>query len=252
LKNNEAAVTYMSNSIAQNATGLIQYSTNTFISNSLHTSKSTQSSSMILLAGQKVDVRNSVFHFKFSGEGGAFVTADTSCRVTSLYNIYVIESTSSDYITLARANTYGGAGTGPDIHDYNAYIWIGGTPRWMVTDWATNGGDPYITSFSIWKVQSGQDAHSIMIDLRGNPNGLNQIFVNPEAGDFRLASTPQADSIRAIAAGMSTPLRTFVTAPTREQAVEDIEQNRFTPVRNLFIPTPGPRRRIGNLNITDQ
>jgi hypothetical protein len=34
--------------------------------------------------------------------------------------------------------------------------------------------------------------------------------------------------------------------------VEDIELNRFTPVRNLFIPTPAYKRRIGNLNLTDQ
>jgi hypothetical protein len=255
VSNNGAGVTYMNNVIAQNATHMIQYSTNTFITNSLYTSKTAQSAAIILGTNHKVDIRNSVFRFNsthFSDGGAATILGDTSCRVTSLHNIYIINVSSTAATELGRANTFAGAGDGPDIYDYNAYVLVSGNPIWKVTNYSTNGGDPSVFTFSNWKIQSGQDAHSIMIDLRGNPNGVNQIFVNPDAGDYRLANTPQADSIRAISAGMSTPLRTFVTAPTREQAVEDIEQNRFTPVRNLFIPTPTSRRRIGSLNFTDQ
>lgn len=253
---NGAVISYMSNTVAQNTNYLVEQSTNNFISNCLYTSKTAPSSAIILATGQKADIQNSVLRFKTThtgGEGGrVFSSADTSTRITSLRNIYVVETSTGGAVELGTAKTDLGAGTGPDIYDYNAYILVSGSPIWKVTKFSTNGGDPSVFTFANWKIQSGQDAHSILIDLRNNPNGLNQIFINPDAGDYRLADTPQADSIRAISAGMSTPLRTFVTTPTREQAVEDIEQNRFTPVLNLFLPTPSYKRRIANLNLTDQ
>jgi hypothetical protein len=255
-RHNLAGISYLNNVVAQNTNIMIQQSQNNFLKNCLYTSKTTQIGiGVIISAQQKIDIQNSVFHFQSTnsiGAGTMFREEDTSCRVTSLRNIFVINILQNAYTELATANNNGGAGTGPDIHDYNAYVLVSGNPIWKVTNHLNNGGDFSVFTFNNWKIQSGQDAHSIMIDLRGNPNGINQIFVNADAGDYRLADTPQADSIMAIGAGMSTPLRTFVNAPTREQAVSDVEQNRFTPVRNLFIPPPSGMRRIGNLNFTQQ
>lgn len=254
---NNAAITYLNNAVAQNTTQIIEFSKNTFITNSVYTSATDASTAISLNTGQKVDMRNSVIRTNptntpYPSEGGnVFGTADTSCRITSRYNICVVECPSDSYVRLGWANTFAGAGTGADIYDYNAYILVSGIPRWQITDGSTNGGNPYVFTFANWKIQSGQDSHSIMIDLRGNSEGLNRIFVDPDNGDYRLTDTPQADSIRAISAGMTTPLRRFAETPTREQAVSDIEQDVFTPVRNLFMPLPF-YRRIGKLNFTRQ
>jgi hypothetical protein len=251
-----AAVTMIRNSVMELGSSLIYSNTSTIVSNSVFKSKTTPSTAISLTANQEVDISNSIIYNKttsdIGGEGGRIIGNSSTNMVRAEHNIFIAQAPTGAATEFAHANTTDGAGTGPDVFDYNAYILISGLPIWKVTNAATNGGDPSIFTFANWKAQSGQDAHSILIDLRENPSGIDQIFINADAGDYRLANTPQADSIRGIMAGMSTPLRTYVTVPTREQLVDDIEQNRFTPVSNLFLSQEGYRRRIQNINFTNQ
>lgn len=240
IANCEAQLTYLRNSIMENGTALIHYSTNTVVDNSLFRSKPVFSSAIILNTHHRVSVTNSILHFKttssLSGTGGRmFSNSDTSTRVTAKYNIFISEVPTGSVCEFSTANNWTGLGTDKNTFDYNVYIMVSGNPMWKVSNISTNGSDPSVTSFAAWKTQSGQDAHSIFIDLRYREADLRRIFIDPDAGNYNLTSSPQADSIRTVLAGMRTPLGSWVNTPSREQVVDIIENDKFKPVSELLF-----------------
>lgn len=225
---------YFKNSIVKRANTVLSLLTSNVMvaDNNLLVGNSYTGAALIRNISGHSTITNNTFHLKNrksnGDEGGTFIGySDTSQRYNVTNNIFVGECLSGDYINVSTCNDYGGAGTGPDIYDYNAYILVSGlTFRWF----AKASGWQY--NFTNWKIKSGQDAHSILIDLRANPAGLNAIFVDPENGDYRFANTPQADSVQAIVAGMTTPPVRFPNQPSREAVVEEIESNEFISPRN--------------------
>lgn len=245
IKYSFAGVTYLRNSVMDNGVLIFQYSNNTVINNFLYRSKSDFSTACIYDVGNKLNATNSIFHFKtktssFGYGGRVFGNGDTSTRTIAKYNIFVCEVPTGSVCEFMTANNWGGTGTNRNTVDYNAYVIVSGTPTWVFANTTNSGGLANTNTFSVWKTQSGSDAHSVLIDLRYREADLRRIFVDPDAGNYNFTSSPQADSIRAIIdgvnkAGMITPLGSWVNTPSREEVVDIIENDKFKPVSSLFF-----------------
>lgn len=247
----ESYLTFIRNSVMDRGIVLAYNTSNLFVDNSLYLSQAAQSTAIIMLQTQKLNLQHSILHMKTTisagNEGGRMVgNADTSTMVTAKYNILIGQAQPGSYVEFFHANNYAGMGMAKEAIDYNVYIMVSGNPMWKLNDASVHGGDPSITSFASWKTYTGLDAHSIFIDLRNYEGDLKRVFIDPDAGNYNLTDSPQADSIRAVIdvrgvpAGMRTPLVSFVGKPSREQVVDNIENDIFTPVSQYMqLNSPG-------------
>jgi hypothetical protein len=96
----------------------------------------------------------------------------------------------------------------------NGFIWVNSNPF--------GGGSPSSFSLADWQSRTDLEPNSIYIDLSANPDGLRDIFVDPDNGNWTLTSSANANLIRALYAGMSTPPTFYPTKPSYEQAVETV------------------------------
>lgn len=140
-------------------------------------------------------------------------------KLEALNNIYICDVNPANYMHVVNANNNTGKGTASNVvFDYNVYVLLKGTIYWTAYPTSPQG-DGNIFTLQEWQAFTGQDQHSIFIDLRNNPAGLKAIFTDPENGNWTLAQTPQADSIRRLNAGMLTPPLYFPLRPTFEDAM---------------------------------
>ncbi|MBE7170961.1 MAG: T9SS type A sorting domain-containing protein [Williamsia sp.] len=141
-------------------------------------------------------------------------------RLQAFNNIYICDVNPENYMHVVNANNGTGKGTASNlVSDYNVYVLLRGTIYW--TSYPTSPqGDANIFTLQDWQAFSGQDKHSIFIDLRNNPAGLKAIFTDPENGNWTLAQTPQADSVRMLNAGMLTPPLYYPLRPVYEDALD--------------------------------
>jgi len=230
----ESKIAYVKNTVLDNVGAIFSNCKNCVVTNTFYKSKKTPGQAIIASTNNRLRLTNSTLHVKntssLGSDAGTFLNnSDTSSRVVVKNNIFIGEALPDAFVTFASANDHGGAGTSKDTFNFNAYIIVQGTPRWKLA----NGGS--VTSFSAWKTGTGQDANSIYIDLRTTGNAdLKRIFIDPDNGNYNLTSSVQADSIRAIIAGMKSPVINFVGKPTREQVVDFIENDYFQPVGRLM------------------
>jgi hypothetical protein len=94
----------------------------------------------------------------------------------------------------------------------NGFIWVNSNPF--------GGGSPSSFSLADWQSRTDLEQNSIYIDLSANPDGLRDIFVDPDNGNWTLTNSANANLIRALYAGMTTPPTFYPTKPSYEQAVE--------------------------------
>lgn len=232
-------ISYIYNTVAENCNTLINSSTNAYVNNTLYRSKHLPSQAVNMTYNNKINITNSIFHVKtdsvLTGNTGGYIinNPDSSMRVWAKYNIFISQVPTGKYCFFSNANNYAGMGQSRDTFDFNVYIIVSGSPYWGVQDGST--GDPNIFSFATWKTRSGQDQNSIFIDLRtGYPDGLNTIFVDPDNGNYNLTNTAEADAIRAVGAGMTSTISSWVDTPTREQVIYNVQHGIFTPVSSLL------------------
>lgn len=141
-------------------------------------------------------------------------------KLEALNNIYICDVNPENYMHVVNANNNTGKGTASNVtFDYNVYVLLKGTIYWTAYPTSPQG-DGNIFTLQEWQAFTGQDQHSILIDLRNNPAGLKAIFTDPENGNWTLAQTPQADSVRKLNAGMLTPPLYFPLRPTYEEALD--------------------------------
>ena len=141
-------------------------------------------------------------------------------KLQALNNIYICDVNPESLMRVVKANNATGKGTASNlVSDYNVYIVLRGSFYW--TSYPNSPqGNGNIFSLQEWQAFSGQDQHSILIDLRNNPAGLKAIFTDPEIGNWTLAQTPQADFVRRLNAGMLTPPLYYPLKPTYEDALD--------------------------------
>ncbi len=159
----------------------------------------------------------STWHTQYETETVFYNTLDNKVEATN--NIYICEVNPDNYMHVINANNTGGKGTASNIKsDYNVYILLKGIIYWTAYPNSPQG-DGNIFSLSDWQAFTGQDQHSVMIDLRNNPAGLKAIFTDPENGNWTLAQTPQGDSVRKLNAGMLTPPSFYPLRPVYEDVL---------------------------------
>jgi hypothetical protein len=235
------AITYISNTIVRNAETFANSSVNNMFINNCFFKSSPYFHTRPFGNGymNRIKLTNSTIHVKnpLTPTGMIlFDVLDTTSRYNVKNNIFIIELKAGVFSKVFRANTWAGAGTGPDTFDYNVYIIVSGNPFWTVTNPASNGGATGLDYFYQWKFQSGQDQHSIFMDLRNTGVPLTDIFVDPDNGNYSLTNSVRADSIRAIGAGMTTPVLRWPTVPTREQVLATVTNGTFQNVSTLMEP----------------
>ena len=169
-------------------------------------------------------VSNSIFHGRSTWKRlyeTVFVFTNTlSNKLEASNNIYICDVNPDSYLFVGNANNSNGKGTASNIvSDYNVYILLRGVFQWRSYPTSPNG-DGSMFSFKDWQLFTGQDQHSIFIDLRNNPAGLKAIFTDPENGNWTFLQTPLADSIRKLKAGMLTPPLYYPLKPTYEDALD--------------------------------
>jgi hypothetical protein len=116
-------------------------------------------------------------------------------------NIYICDVNDNNQVHVHDADNSAGAAANVQS-DNNVFVLLrGGGFNWNVSA----GNSKVITSLAQWQALTGQDRHSILIDLRNNPLGLKAIFADPENGNWTLADSPQAVSVKSLSAGLTTP-----------------------------------------------
>ncbi len=162
-----------------------------------------------------VDISNTIIHdySTWHAPYQAVATVQVAGLLKAHYNIYICDVNDNNSVYMYQANNSGGRGTSSNISsDYNAFILLRGTKfNWMVNP--NNNNDQDVVTLSEWQSLTGQDKNSIFIDLRKNPLGLKAIFVDPDNGNYTLAQTIQADSVRKITAGNTNPPMFYPNRP---------------------------------------
>jgi hypothetical protein len=235
------AISYINNTIVRNAEVFTNSSGNNMFINNCFFKSSPYFHTRPFGNGyaNRMKITNSTVHVKnpFTASGMVlFDVLDTTSRYNVKNNIFIIELKPGVFSQMAKANTWAGAGTGPDSFDYNVYIIVSGNPFWTVTNSATVGDITGVHPLTLWQNQSGQDQHSIFMDLRNTGVPLTDIFVDPDNGNYTLTNSVRADSIRAISAGMTTPVLRWPTTPTREQVLATVTDGTFQNVSTLMQP----------------
>lgn len=208
---------------------------------------------------------NSIIHLKNSNNSsnpswvGSFVegSGETGSHINATNNIFICDVARQKGLMTAATNTDLGIGTSPDRWDNNVYVLLQGINMvWSVRNKAVDGGSPVtLFSYDEWKRQSGQDKNSLFFDLRNDPRGLKAIFLDPDNGDYTLANTIEGNKIRALKAGMLTPLTCFLKKPTYEQAAEMIKNDKLLNVGSCKNPCQKASVTVtanGNSNVNGQ
>jgi gliding motility-associated-like protein len=167
-----------------------------------------------------------------AGGGGA------DSRINATGNIFITDVDSWKSTMVATINAEQGAATTRDVWSNNVYILLKGTSMvWSVTDSSSGAlGTTTIFQYPQWQSISGQDQNSLYIDLRKDPRGLKAIFLDPENGNYTLANTIEGNKVRALGAGMKTPLQCFLKKPTYEQGAEMIKNGKVLSVNDCRNP----------------
>ena len=165
---------------------------------------------------------------QLSALGGIFLehTGQVQGSLIASGNIFIADLSDTDYAyalsAVASTDT-----TGTDISGLrfrnNVYILLKGKGiYWYLSRPGQAPGRRQNLSFEEWRLLSGQDENSIILDLRNDPRGLKAVFTDPDNGDFSLAATPEGDRIRRIRAGMTSPMSCFLQQPGYEAAADMI------------------------------
>lgn len=158
-------------------------------------------------ATSNVEVSNLIFH-GYSSWHQPYETLkvfDVGGKLQAHNNVYICDVNSSNSLHVSNANNSSGIGSSTNVlSDYNVFVLLRGAGlHWNV--YPNNNGEGSVTSLLQWQQYTGQDKHSIIIDLRNNPLALKAIYVDPDNGNWTLTTSSQADSIRKMSAGMTTP-----------------------------------------------
>ncbi len=130
-------------------------------------------------------------------------------------NIVVLDAPATGVANYANF----GANASLPTMDYNLVIQVGGT-------FAVNF--PGSASWADYVANSGHgtDQHSLYVDLRGDPRGLQAVFADPAHGDFRWAQTDVASRCAAYClanhVGPATATSHWPVVPTVDEAVKTL------------------------------
>ncbi|MGB8194240.1 MAG: T9SS type A sorting domain-containing protein [Chitinophagaceae bacterium] len=175
-----------------------------------------------------IDASNNIFHLKTDWDGiatpaGLFATPGANTKFSR--NIIICDVPPGRFASVASVDKNA---IGNFAADSNVYVIVRGEGfLWSVAN--SSSGNTSVTSFSDWKAESGRDAASIVIDLRDNPNGLKDLFADPARGNYQFAHTKEADTAKALMAGMITPPFAFPLHPTKEAAAQSIMELKPAP-----------------------
>lgn len=168
------------------------------------------------LGNANVEVSNMVFHgfSTWKQPNQTMKVFQTGAKLNARRNIYICDVNDNNALHVYKADNSSGIGSSTNIaSDSNVYILLRGSGfHWDVTPNNKNASNIY--SLLQWQTLTGQDKNSIFIDLRKNPLGLKAIFSDPLNGNWTLTQTPQADSVRKLAAGMTSPPLYYPKRPT--------------------------------------
>ncbi|MEP6597342.1 MAG: gliding motility-associated C-terminal domain-containing protein [Ginsengibacter sp.] len=181
----------------------------------------------------KLELSNSLIHI--SSKKGVFIQGSgrVDNHISATGNIFIGDVDSTQSVIAAVTNTNNGKGTSLDRWSNNVYILLKGSKiLWSVTNAATNNGNNTIQTFEEWKKQSGQDQNSLFFDLRNDKRGLQAIFIDPDNGNYQLANTVEGNQIKALHAGMTTPIACFLKKPTYEEAADLIKNDKVLSINS--------------------
>ncbi len=171
-----------------------------------------------VIEGSATAVQNNLFWLHATNTSG--LASDNSARFLNANgyapnvtrNIVVLDAPAAGYAIYANF----GANASLPTMDYNLVIQVGGT-------FAVNF--PGSASWADYVANSGHgtDQHSLYVDLRGDPRGLQAVFVDPANGDFRWAQTDVASRCAAYCqanhVGPATVTSHWPVVPTVDEAV---------------------------------
>ncbi len=187
-------------------------------------------------------VNNSIIHIKCDKvrpNTPAYIINGTgkvanSCKIYR--NIFIASTDSTSTIHAAKGMAANSTFSNGDDWDYNVYVLLKGKGiTWLIAN-AQGTGFTTLNSLEEWKTQSGQDAHSIFIDLRNDNRGLNALFIDADNGNFTLAGNQTAQLIKNLSAGMQNPLLCYITRPTQEQAASMVANNNMVQINQCALP----------------
>jgi hypothetical protein len=182
-----------------------------------------------------VTISNSIIHARSTWSKTTY-PAVTLFQVNGMLNatknIFICDVNDSRNVMITRADNSGGKGSSVNVNsDYNVFILLRGSSfHWQVEP--NNDRESSILQLEQWQALTGQDKHSIILDLRSNPLGLKAIFVDPDNGNWSLSSGNLADRVRAVGAGMSEPplfypLRPIITPAPKFHEAEGFSGFRY-------------------------
>ena len=192
-------------------------STNLFVTNSI-----------IHLQCGKLLANNSAFIINGTGK------ATNSCKI--FRNIFILSADSTNTIPAGKARAANATFNNGDEWDYNVYVLLKG--KGICWQMANTQGTNYVTlnTLEAWQTQTGQDAHSIYIDLRNDERGLKALFTDPDNGNFSLTNSTTAQLVKNISAGMLVPLQCYITKPTQEQAAAMVVNDNIVQINQCQLP----------------
>jgi hypothetical protein len=154
------------------------------------------------------EVTNSIIHGYSTWNQNsepAIKTFELRGRLRASRNIYICDINDNNYMHIVQGDNSGGTGTSSNISsDNNVYILVRGKGfHWFVNP--NNGNESSVLTLAQWQTLTGQDTHSVFIDLRNNLMGLKAVFVDPQNGNWSFASTDIAAIVKSTGAGMTNP-----------------------------------------------
>jgi len=161
-----------------------------------------------------------------TASGRCSVFAGVGDGMTMRRNILIAQGTDTHYAGFHSDIDLGGSLGSTENYkaDYNAYILVGGKDAPI---WGTDNNpesDSTIKSLDKLQAVTGEEQHSILIDLRDDPRGLKAIFRDPLNGNFRFAATEEAQRVAALGAGPREVPAAWPEKPTQTEAVRAIER----------------------------
>lgn len=168
-------------------------------------------------------VERNIFYFKYNPDV-PLLNSDRDCVLYGSnpvgvirQNIFVVDFPGTQNIVSASAFpvTY--------TADRNVIVLVGNV--------ATFAGLPspafQVSDFEVFQFYTGQDADSLLIDLRGDPRGARAVFADPDNGDFRWAQTETAQRIAAYCqeneVGPEAVISQWPQIPTVDEAAQLIQ-----------------------------
>lgn len=245
--NTSAKYSTIRNSYFKDAANAISYGANSilaYVNNVFIRSAGKQSITCISIQNNtSLNLTNTILHLRtgnnISANAGTFVAGcgPATNHISATGNIFICDVDPSQTVTAAGTNTNNGTGTSSDIWNNNVYILLKGDKiLWTATNVNTNNGIYIVQTFDEWKKQSGQDQNSLFFDLRNDPRGLQAIFIDPDNGNYELANTVEGNQIKALQAGMTTPITCFLKKPSYEEAADLIKNNKGLTINSCRYP----------------